>query len=43
MEVEASKENQPEDIAELALIPFRLSRWANVRDLTTTNMIDISK
>lgn len=38
-----AKENQPEDIAWLALIPFKLSRWANVRDLTTTNMIPVTE
>lgn len=39
MEFDPEKEIQPEDIARLCLLPFQLSKWANVQDLTATNMI----
>lgn len=34
---------QATDIAQLALLPFKVSRWCGIKELTTTNMVQISK
>ncbi|KAK9807960.1 hypothetical protein WJX73_007987 [Symbiochloris irregularis] len=41
--VDPTKENQAADIAQLALLPFKVSRWCGIRELTTTNMVPIMK